>query len=250
MKKYIRSIFAAICFTIFGIGGFTIGTAILPIIFILTFNNDKRKILFSNFVSLSWKFFVFIMETFGLINVNLSKTARKKLSKIEGEIIVANHPSLIDIVILISLTNKPICIVKGNLAKNFFMKNIIAYAYIKNDSSSEEMILKSKEYLKKGFNLIIFPEGTRTLPNHTHKLQRGAAYIAIETRCNILPIKISPSKQILGKHQKWHEIGKEIIEYNLELKSEIETNKIIDKTKSQNINARKLTEVIKNRLEI
>ena len=128
---------------------------------------------------------------------------------------VANHPSLIDVVILVSRIPNSICVVKESLFRNIFIRKIVGNTYLSNTMEPEEFITLGKDILSKGYNIVIFPEGTRTVPNRPIRLHRGFAYLQIATRANILPIKITNTPQILGKKQKWWDMGKKTSVYDI-----------------------------------
>ena len=236
------------CFAIFGIGSLSLASIIFPLIAISSKSIDKRKSRARLSIHLSWRFFVFIMQTCNVISIETKNS--KNLKNLTGKIIVANHPSLIDIVILISYIPKADCIVKGTLANNFFMKNIVKSLYIINSLNFEEVLLKCDDSLKKGNNLIIFPEGTRTVPDQKSQISRGAAHIAINSKCDILPIKINCYPPGLLKNQKWYNAASEKMEYNLEIKELIDVKEYISQKDDKPIIARHLTDKIKNALEI
>jgi len=213
--RIFRILTAAFCFFVFGIGGFIIGAVIFPIL-CLFLKENKQRICFSNLVHYSWQIFVGLMCFFGLIKIEMND--KQKLSNLSGHIIVSNHPSLIDIVILISLIPKAICIVKGGLAQNVFMKRIIKKIYLVNDLEPTQLVDKACEALHYGFNVIIFPEGTRSdFKKKDVKLHRGFAHLAIASHALILPIKISASPHILGKKQKWYDLGDRTSVYKLDV---------------------------------
>ena len=218
--RYIRSFFTVLCFTIFGIGGFLIGTVIFPLTLLIVPKKNQRFVLI-NTVHYSWKIFVFIMSFFRLIKVKVEN--KKKVKNLKGHVIVANHPSLIDIVLLISIVPNSVCIVKGKLASNFFMKHIIRKIYIVNNFDPNVLLDDTVKAINEGYNFIIFPEGTRTpLEGNTNvTLHRGFAQAAIYANAPILPIKIKTSPRILTKSQKWYDVGSKISKYDIEFLADI-----------------------------
>jgi 1-acyl-sn-glycerol-3-phosphate acyltransferase len=227
-----RFIATAFSFSIFGIGALTIFFTIFPIINILTKNSLKANKYMRQTIQLSWKLFIFIMCKLGLISIKVKNF--QNISKIRGKIIVANHPTLIDIVILISYIPQADCVVKSALSNNFFMKHIINKLYILNSLDPEILIEHCSKSLKKGNNLIIFPEGSRTIPNIKSKISRGAGHISFASQKNILPIRIDCQPLGLLKNQKWYNFTNEKLEYNLEIKKEIILKKYLDKNEIPN----------------
>lgn len=157
-----------------------------------------------------------LMSALGLIAVKIENLAALKA---KGKIIVANHPSLIDVVILISYIPNADCIVKSSLGNNFFMRGVIkAAGYIPNSTNLEELLSACSSSLKKGNNLIIFPEGTRSVPGKQTRISRGAAHIAVHSGCDILPIRINCYPPGLLKNQKWYKVADEKMKYVLKVK--------------------------------
>lgn len=219
--RYIKSFFTVFCFAIFGIGGFLIGTVIFPLTLLIVSKKNQRFILI-NTVHYSWKIFVFIMSFFRLIKVKLKN--KEKVKNLKGHVIVANHPSLIDIVLLISIVPNSVCIVKGKLANNFFIKHIIRKIYIVNNFDPNVVLNDTVKAINEGYNFIIFPEGTRTPlenTNHELKLHRGFAQASLRAKAPILPIKIFNSPRILTKSQKWYDIGSVRSNYIVTILNEI-----------------------------
>lgn len=245
IKKTFRIIKTGFCFLIFGIGSLTLATTILPLITIFSNSTDKKNSRTRLAIHYSWQFFVAVMSAYDLISVKIKNP--EKLKNLRGHIIVANHPSLIDIVILISLIPNADCIVKGSLLKNFFMKRIVRSLYIINTLDFDKLLSRCDSSLKKGNNLIIFPEGTRTVPGQKSQISRGAARIALHCNSNILPIKIECEPRGLLKNQKWYEARKKL-RFELEIKTTIEISQFQTKKGDESLAARHLTNRIKEEI--
>ncbi len=200
MKRRIRSCLTIFCFGLFGVGGFIIGTVLFPLIILFT-PPWKQRFVLSNVVHYSWIIFVKIMTFLRLIDVKV--TGCKK--NIKGHIIVANHPTLLDVVLLISQIPNSVCVVKNVLLKNFFIKHLIQRVYLVNDNLPD-FLDKAQDILSQGLNIIIFPEGTRTDNNTAQKWHRGFAQIALRAKVPVLPVRIDCKPLILGKLQKWYDI--------------------------------------------
>ncbi len=97
-----------------------------------------------------------------------------------GQMVIANHPSLIDVVVLISCIRDANCVVKESLWQNPFMRGPIRTAgYISNDGSID-MLETAAQVLQDGQTLIIFPEGGRVQRRgQPPDFHRGAAAIAL-----------------------------------------------------------------------
>jgi 1-acyl-sn-glycerol-3-phosphate acyltransferase len=104
---------------------------------------------------------------------------------LKSKIIVANHPSLLDIVMIISLIPNADVIVSGYLTKTI-IGGVVKRLYILNSLKFDEMIAACKESLAKGNCLVIFPEGTRTRRNQKMRLKKGAARVSLLTGTDIV----------------------------------------------------------------
>lgn len=219
MIRIIRSLLCLLCFVIFGGGALGLGGIMFPITLFICRNPSKRRKILSKSIHVSWQFFVWLMSGMRLISVRCDNVIQ--LKNLRGYIVIANHPSLIDVVILISLIPNSVCVVKKSLFRNIFIKRVIRNIYLSNDMSADEFITQGTNLLGDGYNIIIFPEGTRTVPGRQIRLHRGFAYLHIKTGHPILPIHIENVPQILGKMQKWYDIGTQTSVYTLNLRPEI-----------------------------
>lgn len=214
MRKIIRSFLSAFCFAIFGIGGILAGTLIVPIPLLLLNKRGQRRIL-SGTVHNLWRTFIWLMCTLRLIDIKIQNG--EKLSTMRGQIVIANHPSLIDVVILVAKIPCSICVVKGSLFQNLFIKNIIKHVYLSNSMTPETFLHQASNILDEGYNIIIFPEGTRTIPGKPIHLHRGFAYLHLTSKHDVQPIHIKNNPYILGKHHKWYAVGDKTSVYTLKV---------------------------------
>ena len=243
MKRFIRSFLSGLCFSIFGIGGIITGTIFVPLILIFCSKKAQKRIL-SGTVHWLWRAFVGLMCALKLIDIKIKN--EQKLKQLRGNIVIANHPSLIDVVILVSKIPGSICVVKGSLFKNIFIKSLIRRVYLSNSMSPEEFIAQASSDLDSGYNIIIFPEGTRTQKHKTIHFHRGFAYLQIHSKHDIQPIHIKNTPYILGKGTPWYDVGDKTSVYTLKILPKIVFNKKIKASNRQNAMA--ITEKAKKSL--
>lgn len=245
--NYLWRVFATgLSFATFGLGGLFLSLFVFP--FVKLFNPDlgirKRKARY--LIHRCWHIFIQFMQSLGIFKFHLAD-AKKQLEHIEGKIIVANHPTLIDVVALISLVPKADCVVKQGLWNNFFLKRVVRVAdFVNNDQNVNKLIENCKKSLNEGYNLVIFPEGTRTVPNQPIELQRGAANIAIRSRQNVLPVIIDCNPTTLTKKEKWYQIPPRKAQFSMRVLPEIDVTPFINNEKNESISARRLTSHLKD----
>ncbi len=185
-----RIIATGFCFACFGIGGLFLTVFVFPLQKLFIKDKAKQKQLARKTVHYTFKFFIGLMAFSGIFSFDLARA--KKLSQLNSQLVLANHPSLIDVVVLISIIPNADCVVKAHLFKNPFLRGVVkSTGYISN-ADPEGLLVDCKTSIAAGNNLIVFPEGTRTKPGQKLKFQRGAANIAL--RC----LPDSSSGSLLG----------------------------------------------------
>ena len=203
----------AISFALFGIGGLVQGLLIHPVIWLLVRDPQHRRRLSRRVVGASMALFVGTMKALGVLDYDISGRENARAGR--NYLIVANHPSLIDVVFLLSLFPDADCVVKEAMARNpFFYALIRSAGYISNDDSVA-MIYHSVERLKDGNSLIIFPEGTRTRSGGRPEFSCGAAAIAVRSGCECLPVFIDCDPVTLTRQDHWYLIPDRKVQFSV-----------------------------------
>lgn len=117
-----------------------------------------------------------------------------------GIIIAANHPSMLDAMMIVARLPRSTCVMKGALRRNPFLgPGAIMAGYIANDQT-RTMIRGSVERLAEGCQLVVFPEGTRSpSPRQIHPFSRSIALIAQRARAPVQTVVIETDSLYLGK---------------------------------------------------
>lgn len=193
----------AFSFFSFGLGGFLLWVLIFPALSLVPGSRKKKISRGQRLVHYSFYFFIELMHKIGIMTYEVD--GLEKLNR-PGQLIVANHPTLVDIVFLISRIPQACCIVKGSLWHNPFMRGPILNAgYISNEDP-ETMIADCVQWLHSGGILIVFPEGTRSVPGRPYRFQRGAAAIALRADRIVTPVTMTCYPSTLTKAEKWYQI--------------------------------------------
>jgi 1-acyl-sn-glycerol-3-phosphate acyltransferase len=191
----------------FGLGSLFLATGLFPTLLLLSGFSRARFGRLARFsVHLSHKLALAHFVYFGLGKIHVEH--RERLKGLRSKVVVANHPSILDVVILFSLIPNADCIVKGSLGQNRFMKGIVNSIYIVNSKTFEDQLAETDKSLKRGNCLIIFPEGTRSAPGQRWQFKKGAARFALHSKCDVVPIYIGGNDKIgLGKHDSLLEVN-------------------------------------------
>ena len=196
---YAWRIFAKIAaITLFGLGGLLLGIIAFPIMKIIwrkkaDFQKNARR-----FTSALFRFFTAVTSVLSLAKVKVDD--REKLRNLKGCVLVANHPSLFDVVVLISQIPNANCIVNSYLKKNI-LAAVVASLYITNDHEYSELAGLCRKTIADGNVLIIFPEGTRSTIYGQNRYKKGAARMALAAECPVVPVFIGGNDK-LGLRKK------------------------------------------------
>jgi 1-acyl-sn-glycerol-3-phosphate acyltransferase len=130
---------------------------------------------------------------------------RKKAIRGTTYVIISNHQSILDILLLNCLRYRYKWISKIENKNLPVLGSYIKMAdYITvnrgNEESKAEMLEKSYNCLKRGISIMIFPEGTRSPDREISFFKRGAFQLAIQAGVPILPVLIDGTGGILPKH--------------------------------------------------
>lgn len=115
-------------------------------------------------------------------------------------VIVANHPSLLDAVLLLALIPNTVCVMKSSLLENPFFGATARLAGFIRNSDPFDMITHAKEAMGEGANLLLFPEGTRSLSmRNVNSLNHSAALLSSKLDLPIRSFIIQYDQNFLGK---------------------------------------------------
>lgn len=238
MIRFIRGLIVIMLFAFFGAGSLILSFILIPVGGIFIKGRKKRE-YFSHFIHKLWAWYTGV-----LISVGLIKIEQNNVEQMKGKIIVATHPSFIDIVILIGIYDNSLCLAKKEILNNFFMKNIVKNVYIPNNVELDEFKDICKAALDDGYNIVIFPTGTRTVEGEDLKIHKGAAALQIDTGADIIPVKIECDYPFLQKNRPVYDAGNRVITYAI---TQLEPIKLSQFSEKSEIKLRKeISEKIKS----
>jgi 1-acyl-sn-glycerol-3-phosphate acyltransferase len=130
---------------------------------------------------------------------------RKKGKPGSTYVIICNHQSILDILIINCIRYRYKWISKAELAGVPILGWYLTMAdYLTVDrsdrDSKDKLLLDAYQFLKKGISIMIFPEGTRSADNEISYFKRGAFQLAISCQLPILPVVLDGTGNILPKH--------------------------------------------------
>ncbi len=235
-----RRLATGLCFLTFICGGFILTIMVLPLILLFSSQPEKTELRALRLIRSCFKFFMQYVkalkpiETFNIEGLECTRS-------LGGCIFIANHPTLLDVVAVISCLPPCHCIVKKSLLEHFYLGSIIrAAGYIANDHATQ-LIQDCQKSLQSGRPLLICPEGTRSPAYGLNAFSRGAAQIALRTGAPVVPIVITCEPPTLLKDEPWHAIPPRPMTFTLRFLSPLTIPKAVTDKVGMPLQVRALT---------
>ena len=139
------------------------------------------------------------------------------LDKKQSYVFVANHQGPYDIFLVYGFLGRSFRWMMKKSLRNIPLvgKACESAGHIMVDKSGPKAIHRtyeqSREVLKNGVSLVVFPEGARTFTGHMAKFRRGAFQLADELRLPVVPVTIDGSFDVLPRQKginfvTWHRL--------------------------------------------
>ena len=198
-----RLFMTGLSFATFGVGALVVGTVLLPIVKLIPAPRAVKRQRARAVMSAALRLFIGLMHRGGVLTYEFH--GRERLGR-PGQLVVANHPTLIDVVFLLAFMPEASCVVKQGMRRHPLTRSAVTLTeFIPNDDTAS-MIDGAVHALKEQQSLIIFPEGTRTRPNQPMVFHRGAANVALRAAVAVTPVYIRCEPTTLTKSEPWYRI--------------------------------------------
>ena len=149
-------------------------------------------------ISHGYAVFWAVAQRVGMMRIDMGGLAALRHES-GGLIIAANHPSMLDALLIVACLPRGVCIMKALLMRNVFLGAGARLArYIRNDSP-RGMIGDAVRSLREGGHLVVFPEGTRSVRQPINPFLPGITLIAQRAQVPIQTVIIETDSPYLGK---------------------------------------------------
>ncbi|GHT36050.1 hypothetical protein FACS189434_14320 [Bacteroidia bacterium] len=116
-------------------------------------------------------------------------------------VIISNHQSHLDLMCLLMLTPKLIILTNDWVWRNPFYGRVIRYAeFYPVSNGIENAIPQLEDAVSRGYSIVIFPEGTRSVDCSIGRFHRGAFYLAEKLGLDIVPVFLHGIGHVLPKN--------------------------------------------------
>ena len=202
--EFLRGAAALALFAVFGAGAL----AVSPLMLVLRRPDRAQPV-----IRTLWRLVARLFVGAGLIGID-----RGNLTPVRGAVVVANHPTLIDVVLIVALVPRTLYVAKHALKGNPFLSAIVRATALPDDATLPDV---AAPFLKAGWNVLIFPEGTRTPRDGKASLKRGAAQLAIRAQAPVVCVRETLTRRILAKGQRPWDMGDKRVTFSFRMSEPI-----------------------------
>lgn len=167
---------------------------------------EKAAIEYTGRVAKDWARF-----TVKIIGLNITVKGKENIPK-EPCCYMGNHTSILDIPVLINSVDKCMGFVakKEMMKVPFFSFWLKQYKCIALDRENAREAMKSikmgSEFIKEGYSMAIFPEGTRSKDGSLKEFKKGSLKLATLAKAPIVPVAIEGAYRAFEKDKKFKPI--------------------------------------------
>jgi 1-acyl-sn-glycerol-3-phosphate acyltransferase len=231
-----RVLRTGLAFVSFGVGAIVVAALV---VLVVRGTPAQRELSTQRIVHRAFALFAWWMACLGLMRVSWNDAER--LRGTGPRLFVANHPTLIDVVLILARLPQADCIVKTAARRNPLMRRIVTSAgYLANDEG-DALVDACTRRIAQGRSIVLFPEGTRSPRDGLRRFQRGAAHIALKSGCPIVPIVITCRPPTLLKGQPWHDVTDRKVQWVLRVAEPIDPARYLSPETAMPVAARRLT---------
>jgi 1-acyl-sn-glycerol-3-phosphate acyltransferase len=240
----------ALGFGYFGLGGLALASLVLPLQRLVdrargrTEDADLRA---QRILHAAARSFVRFAGVLGFVEVRWHGDAALDAGPV---LVVANHPSLIDTPVFVARMPQADFIVSPGWSESPWLRGAVRAAGYLHADRGAATVHEAAARLQSGRSVVVYPEGSRTPPEGLRRFQRGAAHVALEAGCDILPVRVRVSPRVLMKGQSWTDYPDGLCpRWTLEVGRPIRPAEHLEGTEPRSVAARRLTGILQDWFE-
>ncbi len=208
LYRAFRTVFTALHFAGFWLGCILIGWLFLPWIVLWPGTPKQKYARGLGVMRRGFQFFHFMMKTFRFYKRWSPATHLRPPGVLPDRpaVIIANHPTLVDVTAIVSLFPNVVAVARPGLANNPLFKWAVRKCGFVPVGTT--MLAECEERLRMGFDVLIFPEGTRTpFGGPLHPFHRGAFELAVRAKAPIVMVTLACVPSVLSKGLPMHKVS-------------------------------------------
>ena len=220
LRRYWHSARTLASFVLFALGGCVMSWVVLPFVFVSTFDRLEARRRCQRTLQGGFRVFLTLLAKLRLLETTwpLSESVLPS----EPSVIICNHPTLLDTVIMTTRFDNVVCMVKRSYyASPFFfglsrMCGYVPAARSGRVAEHKQMLATIEESLSQGFNVLAFPETRRSPIGSRLPFKRGPIESAASAGVPIIPVRIWCKPRTLAREIPLAKMPMECVEYSCE----------------------------------
>ncbi len=233
-----RVVGSGLCFGTFCLSCVVVSVVVFPLIRLTSPDPDTTRRRVRRLLLFFYRLLIGMGRALGMISVEMHGVERLAAP---GQLVVANHPSMIDMLLIGCWTPQMDCIVKDALLRQPFLRTVVRWADFIPNAAPQHLIENCVATLRAGNSLLVFPEGTRSVPGQALKMKRGAAHIALAADCDLLPVTIVCNPRSLTKTDVWYRVPRHRPHWCLKVCEPIRLSSLVVPGETESRSARRIT---------
>lgn len=227
LRVFVRAVLAGLMFLYFGAGSLVLSWVVLPFMTRGTKRDPATVRRAHELVSKGFDQFHWLATRLGLIHFEPKAIATTLPA---GPcVLVANHPTLVDVTAILAVVRSACIVVKHDLYAGRVMGPLLRSAWHIDAGGDGELpaaavVDGAVERIRAGFSVLIFPEGTRSPANGLRRFQRGAFEIALRANVPIVPIVLRCDPPMLMKGMPWYALPKRLARLSMKFLEPIDVH--------------------------
>ena len=205
-------------FALFGLGGLVLGAVLFPAIRLLSPREATGRRC-RRAIQLSFRLFLTFLSALQLMRFEFR--GEERLVHLRGRLVVANHPSLLDVVVLVSRLPNARCVVKRAVWRSPFLGVVVRLAGYVPSLDPHDVVERTVGLLRAGETVVLFPEGTRTRKDRPAAVQRGAALTLLRSGRPAVPVRLCVRPPALGKTDSLARLPPEAVHVTMSVGEEV-----------------------------
>jgi 1-acyl-sn-glycerol-3-phosphate acyltransferase len=194
--RAVRALGVALCFAGFWSGAVLIGWLWLPVLWLMPGERAAKVRRVHRTVRRGFRLFHFVMRALRLYH--RTSPVRRLRPDDAPVVLVANHPTLCDVTSIASLFPGVVAVAGPQYAANPLLGQLVrGCGFV---ATGSHMLRDGEERLHMGFDVLVFPEGTRSPHGGgLHPFHRGAFELAARAKAPIVLLKLTCAPPALSK---------------------------------------------------
>jgi 1-acyl-sn-glycerol-3-phosphate acyltransferase len=234
---------SAIAFGLFGLGGVLMPLLVFPLLRALPGSREQGQLRCQLAVHHGFRIYLAIIEAIGVVRMRVDGAEALRLP---GQLVVVNHPTLLDAVFLISLMPQADCVAKRDTWSNPFMRGVVtATGYLSNDLGIE-LVERCAERLRAGRSVLLFPEGTRSPKGGLGPFQRGAAHVALRAGKPLRTVVLTCAPPALMRGRRWWQMPTERLAIGVDARATLDPAAMLEPGLSRGVAARRVSAALRD----